>query len=151
MGQDDRLWRELRLGRMLDADSENPMCISPSTPRSEFDHCPHAAPGCSEGGPSERCVCAPAHLALVAKGLAHPTRVAILSLIATNEDRRTTGEIVAETGLAQSTISEHLRILREAGLVAAHRDGPRICYTVERHVLRRFAGALNQLAPDPEP
>ncbi len=68
-------------------------------------------------------------LAAMAKALAHPARVKILRFL----DARTTcvtGDVVAEIGLAQSTISEHLRILREAGLIQGEIEGPRTRYCV---------------------
>ena len=70
-------------------------------------------------------------LAALAKAIAHPARIAILRLLA---DRETcaTGDVVAELPipLAQSTVSEHLRILREAGLVVGEIEGPRTRYCV---------------------
>lgn len=87
------------------------MCVSASISRSGFSLAAPASPGCTAEGLSESCLQTPSQLAAVAKGLGHPTRVAILRLIATDRDRRTTGDIVAETGLAQSTVSEHLRVL----------------------------------------
>ena len=68
-------------------------------------------------------------LALMAKALAHPARVRIIRVL----DERTTcvtGDVVLELGLAQSTVSEHLRILREAGLVQGEIEGPRTRYCV---------------------
>jgi ArsR family transcriptional regulator len=66
-------------------------------------------------------------LAAMAKAIAHPARLAILRLLA---DRETcvTGDVVAELPLAQSTVSEHLRILREAGLIQGEIEGPRTRY-----------------------
>ena len=68
-------------------------------------------------------------LAAMAKALGHPARVRILRVLAA---RRTcvTGDVVLELGLAQSTVSEHLRILREAGLVQGEIEGPRTRYCV---------------------
>jgi len=68
-------------------------------------------------------------LAAMAKALAHPARVKILRLL---DDRRAcvTGDVVTEIGLAQSTVSEHLRILRAAGLIQGEIEGPRTRYCV---------------------
>jgi ArsR family transcriptional regulator len=68
-------------------------------------------------------------LAVMAKAIAHPTRVRILRVL---DAHRTcvTGDVVAELALAQSTVSEHLRILREAGLIQSEIDGPRTRYCV---------------------
>ncbi len=68
-------------------------------------------------------------LAVMAKAIAHPTRVRILRVL---DAHRTcvTGDVVAELALAQSTVSEHLRILREAGLIQCEIEGPRTRYCV---------------------
>lgn len=68
-------------------------------------------------------------LAAMAKALAHPARIKILRML----DARhacVTGDVVTEIGLAQSTVSEHLRILREAGLIQGEIEGPRTRYCV---------------------
>lgn len=69
-------------------------------------------------------------LAAMAKALGHPARVAILRMLAAR-DTCATGDVVAQLPLAQSTVSEHLRILREAGLVQGEFDGPRTRYCVD--------------------
>jgi ArsR family transcriptional regulator len=68
-------------------------------------------------------------LAAMAKALAHPARLTIMRLLALRETCAT-GEVVAELPLAQSTVSEHLRILREAGLIQGEIEGPRTRYCV---------------------
>ena len=69
-------------------------------------------------------------LAAMAKAVAHPARLAILRLL-TNRETCATGDVVAELPLAQSTVSEHLRILREAGLIQGEIEGPRTRYCVD--------------------
>jgi ArsR family transcriptional regulator len=68
-------------------------------------------------------------LAAMAKALGHPARIVILRLLARRETCAT-GDVVAELPLAQSTVSEHLRILREAGLIQGEIEGPRTRYCV---------------------
>ncbi len=68
-------------------------------------------------------------LARMAKALGHPARVTILRLLSTRETC-ITGDVVAELPLAQSTVSEHLRILREAGLVQVDQEGTRSAYCI---------------------
>jgi ArsR family transcriptional regulator len=68
-------------------------------------------------------------LAALAKAVAHPARLAILRLLA-NRETCVTGDVVAELPLAQSTVSEHLRILREAGLIQGEIEGPRTRYCI---------------------
>ncbi len=87
--------------------------------------------------------------ARVAKALAHPARIAIVELFGDARGKaRVTGDIVKATGLAQSTVSEHLRILRGAGVLVSRRDGARIWYCLRRPVLRRFAIAVSTLAKE---
>lgn len=83
-------------------------------------------------------------LASMAKALGHPTRVKILRLLA---ERRAcvTGDLVAELPLAQSTISEHLRILREAGLIQGEIEGPRTSYCLNRARLAVLQLAVSSL------
>ena len=76
-------------------------------------------------------------LALFAKALGHAARVQIVRLLV----RRTScvcGEIVDELPLAQSTVSQHLKVLKEAGLIRGEIDGPRVCYCIEPRALRRL-------------
>jgi ArsR family transcriptional regulator len=68
-------------------------------------------------------------LASLAKALGHPARVRILRFLDARQ-ACITGDVVLELGLAQSTVSEHLRILREAGLVQGEIEGPRTRYCV---------------------
>ncbi len=85
-----------------------------------------------------------ARLALLCKALSHPVRVAILRRLAAIGGC-VCGEIVDVLPLAQSTVSQHLKILKESGLVRGQVDGPRVCYCVDREVLALFkelAGGL---------
>ncbi len=83
-------------------------------------------------------------LAALAKAIAHPARLQIIRLLS----KRTTcvcGEIVDELPLAQSTVSEHLRILKDAGLVQGAVDGPRVCYCLNPQALTRLKALLDGL------
>lgn len=80
---------------------------------------------------------ADAELAGLAKAVGHPARVAILRLLA-RKNACVCGEIVDELPLAQSTVSQHLKVLKEAGLIQGEVDGPRICYCVDPRTLRRL-------------
>ena len=73
---------------------------------------------------------ADAALARLAKALAHPARVAILRMLVA-EEGCIVGDIVGELPLAQSTVSQHLKQLKDAGLIRGEVDGPRVCYCVE--------------------
>ncbi len=76
-------------------------------------------------------------LAKLAKAIGHPARVRILRLLSRKE-ARVCSQIVDEMPLAQSTVSEHLRILKEAGLVRSSQDGPRVGYCINFDGLRRL-------------
>jgi ArsR family transcriptional regulator len=76
-------------------------------------------------------------LALLAKAVGHPARVRILRILS-NREARVCSQIVGELPLAQSTVSEHLRILKEAGLIRSREDGPRVGYCIQYPALRRF-------------
>ena len=84
-------------------------------------------------------------LAGFAKGLAHPVRVRLLRCLAEN-DECIGGELVASLGLAQSTVSEHLRILREAGLVKAEPRPPRTCYRLAPGTIEQLRDLLQELS-----
>lgn len=80
---------------------------------------------------------ADALLAKLAKALAHPARVAIVRLLARHEGC-IVGDVVDALPLAQSTVSQHLKQLKSAGLVRGDVDGPRTCYCVEPGMLALF-------------
>jgi ArsR family transcriptional regulator len=71
-----------------------------------------------------------ARLAGTLKALAHPARLALLGVLA---ERGTCvcGALVDELPLAQSTVSQHLKVLKEAGLITGEVDGPRSCYCLD--------------------
>jgi ArsR family transcriptional regulator len=83
-------------------------------------------------------------LARLAKALAHPARIRIVRLISAHQ-ACITGNIVDEVGLAQSTVSEHLRILRHAGLVQGEIEGPRTRYCVSATGLALLRAGLATL------
>ncbi len=85
---------------------------------------------------------ADADLAAFAKAVGHPVRTRILRMLA-RKDAHMCSHIVDELPLAQSTVSEHLRILRNAGLVKANEKGPRVGYCIVPSALKRFKVLLN--------
>jgi ArsR family transcriptional regulator len=76
-------------------------------------------------------------LAKLAKAIGHPARVRILRMLSLKE-ARVCSQIVDELPLAQSTVSEHLRILKDAGLIRSSQDGPRIGYCINYETLRKL-------------
>lgn len=83
-------------------------------------------------------------IAVLAKALAHPARIRIVRLLL---DKRTCigGDIVAEVGLAQSTVSEHLRILKAAGVIVGEIERPRVCYSLDPNRLLPLSGLLERI------
>ena len=83
-------------------------------------------------------------IAAIARALAHPARVAIIERFADGRPKLTK-DLVAPSGLAPSTMSEHLRILREAGLVVTRNDGPGVWYCLRRDRLTAFARSIDAI------
>lgn len=70
------------------------------------------------------------HLAVMLKAIAHPARIAILEHII-KANACICGELVNELGLAQATISQHLKELKNAGLIQGTIEGASVCYCIE--------------------
>ncbi|MFN3281071.1 MAG: ArsR/SmtB family transcription factor [Tabrizicola sp.] len=87
--------------------------------------------------------------AALAKALAHPARIRILRLLQATPGC-IGGDIVGALGLAQSTVSEHLRILKSAGVITGDIDGPRVCYALNPAALAPLADLIMGLAPPPD-
>lgn len=83
-------------------------------------------------------------LAELCKALGHPARVQILRILVRKE-ACICGEIVDELPLAQSTVSQHLKILKDCGLIRGDVDGPRVCYCIEPRTLRRLKALIGSL------
>lgn len=84
-----------------------------------------------------------AEIARYLKALGHPARVEILEVLA----RRGVcmcGEIVEELPLAQATVSQHLKALKQAGLIRGEIEGPSVCYCIDADALER----LNEVVGD---
>lgn len=86
-------------------------------------------------------------IAGIAKALSHPARIAILKALA----KRGTcicGEIVEVLPLAQSTVSQHLKELKEAGLVTGEVEGVKSCYCIDWDTLGKAWAALKSLSDE---
>jgi ArsR family transcriptional regulator len=83
-------------------------------------------------------------LAALTKAIGHPARVQILRLLV-RRSACVCGDIVEVLPLAQSTVSQHLKILKEAGLIRGEVDGPRVCYCIEPRTLRRLKALVGGL------
>ena len=83
-------------------------------------------------------------LADFAKALAHPARIAILKLLA-QRNECICGELVEVLPLAQSTVSQHLKELKNAGLIDGTIDGPRSCYCINWKAFEKFNKEFSEL------
>lgn len=104
------------------------------------------APECTERPPAPSNTSLPDDdtLAALAKALAHPTRIKILRILAA-QATCITGDVVIELGLAQSTVSEHLRVLRQANLVQGEIEGPRTHYCISSDGLAALKAGVASL------
>ena len=69
-------------------------------------------------------------LSILLKAIAHPARIAILQQII-SANACICGDLVEELGLAQATISQHLKELKNAGIIQGTIDGVKVCYCIE--------------------
>jgi ArsR family transcriptional regulator len=83
-------------------------------------------------------------LARLAKALGHPMRVRILELLL-SRDICYCGEIVDELPLAQATVSQHLKVLKDAGLIVGEIEGLRTCYCASRSRLAELDALVGEL------
>jgi ArsR family transcriptional regulator, arsenate/arsenite/antimonite-responsive transcriptional repressor len=86
-------------------------------------------------------------LAVLAKALGHPARVRILRLLLGRKSCFC-GEIVEHLTLAQATVSQHLKVLRDAGLIQGEIEGPRTCYWADADRLARLQDLVGGLLAD---
>lgn len=85
-------------------------------------------------------------LAALAKALGHPARVAILRHLL-QRGECLCGDLVGILPLAQSTVSQHLKVLKDAGLVRGTIEGPRVCYCADPAAVRRMQELASALLP----
>lgn len=78
----------------------------------------------------------------ILKALAHPTRLEIIAGLLGGECNVT--KIQRELGLPQSTVSQHLRVLKSVGIVKGRREGTMICYSVVDEQVRRIMGIIEK-------
>jgi len=81
-------------------------------------------------------------LAILLKAMAHPARIAILQQIIM-ANACICGDLVDELGLAQATISQHLKELKNAGLIQGTIEGVSVCYCINPTVWNEFQKELN--------
>ena len=83
-------------------------------------------------------------LARLARGVAHPLRVRILRLLM-ERGQCVCGDIVDEVPRAQSTVSQHLKVLKESGLIHGEVEPPRVCYCVNEEGVRKLKDLIGGL------
>ena len=85
-------------------------------------------------------------LAELSKGLAHPARVEIVRMLKNKppEERRVCGDIVNALPLAQSSVSQHLKVLKETGWIQGEIDGPRVCYCTVEGILDYYMSLVKR-------
>ena len=83
-------------------------------------------------------------IAKYAKALAHPARVSILQLLI-RKQKCICGDIVDELPLSQSTVSQHLKELKEAGLIKGEIEGAKVCYCIDEKEWKAAQAWINQL------
>lgn len=82
-------------------------------------------------------------IANFAKAIGHPARVAILQYLL-KANSCITGDIVSELGLAQATISQHLKALKDIGLVQGTIDGTSVCYCINAESWQNVQAVLGE-------
>lgn len=86
-------------------------------------------------------------LADLSKGIAHPARIQIVNILANKpvSDRCICGDIVNALPLAQSSVSQHLKVLKETGWIQGEIHGPRVCYCLVEGIVNYYRGLLNRV------
>ena len=85
-------------------------------------------------------------LARLAKAMGHPARVAIVRMLA-DVGECVCGDIVSRLPLAQATVSQHLKVLKEAGLIQGEIDPPRVCYCINPEAITRLQTLVGEIGP----
>lgn len=88
-------------------------------------------------------------IAEIAKALGHPARVAIMDYLA-SVNTCICGDIVNELPLAQPTVSQHLKELKNAGLIKGNVEGNAICYCINDVALEKFRQHINYISTGTE-
>lgn len=89
-------------------------------------------------------------IARLSNALSHPHRLRIIKILADlaadgNCSQCMVGNIVDKLPIAQSTVSQHLKILKESGWIVGRIDGPRVCYCLKENILKDYKTKLDQL------
>jgi ArsR family transcriptional regulator len=88
-----------------------------------------------------------ASLSAYARALGHPARVAIVRMLIQGGEC-VCGDLVSRLPLAQATVSQHLKVLKEAGLIRGTIDPPRVCYCIDPEAVRKLQSLVAALGAD---
>ena len=102
--------------------------------------------GAKSGPKSSAASSTDVELARLAKALGHPARVAIVRMLAEGGEC-VCGAIVSRLPLAQATVSQHLKVLKEAGLIEGEIDPPRVCYCINLETVKRLQTLVGAIGP----
>lgn len=85
-------------------------------------------------------------MAELSKGLAHPARVEIVRMLANKPPEAicVCGDIVNSLPLAQSSVSQHLKVLKKTGWIQGEIDGPRVCYCIVEGVIEYYTALMKR-------
>jgi len=100
--------------------------------------------GTTRGRRSSAASSSDVELARMARAVGHPARVAILRLLIANGECFC-GDVVRRMPLAQATVSQHLKVLKDAGLIRGEIDPPRVCYCVAPEAVSRLKTLIGDL------
>jgi predicted transcriptional regulator len=89
-------------------------------------------------------------IAAMAKALAHPARIAILQYLV-KKNVCITGTLVEELGLAQATTSQHLKELKQAGIIQGSIEGASVCYCINPKIWKQYKSLFNSFFRDVNP
>jgi len=137
--------REVGYRVVLDGDGANSRRHNVGNLGDRMDRSDRSPPSCLDSEQAELPRLSSVETAAIARALGNPIRLEILELFHV-DCPRTVGDIVAALPLAQSTVSTHLGVLREAGVVRTLRSDARAWHCLNRSMLAAFAGAVTALA-----
>jgi|SRR5690554_405988 len=83
----------------------------------------------------------------LSKALGHPHRIEIIKILVNlpSNSQCMVGNIVKQLPISQSTVSQHLKVLKEAGWIEGNIEGPRVCYCLKQGVFEKYYVMLNEL------
>ncbi|MBM7555764.1 ArsR/SmtB family transcription factor [Halanaerobacter jeridensis] len=86
-------------------------------------------------------------LAQLSKALSHPYRVQIIEILSNlpSDKQCMVSSLVDQLPIAQSTVSQHLKILKEAGWIKGRIEGPKVCYCLEKNIFEDYQQLIDNI------